>query len=56
MEADDRALELTGEELRAAVDAAMSRIVPHVNSLQDQPAAQPPQWSAEPQPSPISPQ
>ena len=39
MESADTSLELTGEELRAAVDAALRRIVPHIDSLQDQPAA-----------------
>ena len=39
MEPPDKSLELTGEELRAAVDAAMARIVPHIDSLYAQPAA-----------------
>jgi len=39
MEPADKSLELTGEELHAAVDAAMARIEPHIDSLQDQPAA-----------------
>ena len=39
METADKSLELTGEELRVAVDAAMARIVPHIDSLYDQPAA-----------------
>jgi aromatic-L-amino-acid decarboxylase len=39
MEPEDRSLELTGEELRSAIDAAMARIVPHLDSLRDQPAA-----------------
>ncbi len=39
MQSIDRSLELTGEELRAAVDAAMDRIVPHIDSLYSQPAA-----------------
>jgi len=34
-----KSLELTGEELRAAIDAAMARIVPHIDSLNEQPAA-----------------
>jgi len=32
-------LELSGEEMRALVDAAMERIVPHIVSLPDQPSA-----------------
>ena len=39
MEQSDRTLELTGEQLRAAVDRAMDRIVPHIDSLYEQPAA-----------------
>jgi aromatic-L-amino-acid decarboxylase len=39
MDSVDKSLELTGEELRAAVDAAMARIAPHIDSLGDQPAA-----------------
>lgn len=39
MEYVDKSLELTGEELRAAVDSAMARIVPHIDSLSEQPAA-----------------
>lgn len=39
MDPADTTLELTGEELRAAVDAAMARIIPHIDSLKTQPAA-----------------
>lgn len=39
MEPADKSLELTGEELRAAVDAALVRIVPFIDTLNDQPAA-----------------
>ncbi len=39
MEFADKTLELTGEEFRAAVDAAMTRIVSHIDSLHDQPSA-----------------
>jgi aromatic-L-amino-acid decarboxylase len=39
MEPIDRSLELTGAELRAAVETAMERIVPHIDSLGEQPAA-----------------
>ena len=39
MESADKSLELTGAELRSAVDAAMARVVPHIDSLSDQPAA-----------------
>ena len=39
METPDKTLELTGDELRAAVDAVMERIKPHIDSLAKQPAA-----------------
>ncbi|UCG87118.1 MAG: decarboxylase [Gemmatimonadota bacterium] len=39
MSAAESPLELTGEQLRALVDAAMDRIAPHIDSLPQQPAA-----------------
>ncbi len=39
MEPADKSLELTGEQLRAAVEAALARLIPHIDSLYTQPAA-----------------